>query len=228
MKNIISFKMIETRQMIIFLAIMSFFLSNLANAQVYSNKEVGKKNEALIDSLKQAEWPYVLPIWGEKATQKGYNLPYSAGVSLNYFWQESDLIIDNLDVGFNNGPMYNLDEVIRFNKALATAGALTVRPDVWLFPFLNIYGILGKSSASTQVGFGLWLPDSTNTPKEVVSAETQVDFNATSFGLGMTPTIGISGGFMALDMNMTWTDIPQLEKPAFAFVFGPRFGKSFK
>ena len=43
----------------------------------------------------------------------------------------------------------------------------------------------------------------------------------------MTPTIGVGGGWLALDMNMTWTDIDALDKPAFAFIFGPRFGKSF-
>jgi hypothetical protein len=44
----------------------------------------------------------------------------------------------------------------------------------------------------------------------------------------VTPTLGIGGGWMALDMNFTWNDIAELEKPAFAFIFGPRFGKSFK
>src|SRR6476619_4279974 len=126
------------------------FLSSIAFAQVFSNKEVGKKNADLIDSLKNSEYPYSLPILGAKATKAGYNLPYSAGVSINYFWQVSDLIIDNLQVGFNNGPMYNLDEIVRFDKAKTTASATTIRPDIWLFPFLNIYGILGRAKASTE------------------------------------------------------------------------------
>ena len=82
-------------------------LSSIVFAQVFTNKEVGKKNAVFIDSLKKSEYPYSLPILGAKATKAGYNLPYSAGVSINYFWQVSDLIIDNLQVGFNNGPMYN-------------------------------------------------------------------------------------------------------------------------
>jgi hypothetical protein len=44
----------------------------------------------------------------------------------------------------------------------------------------------------------------------------------------MTPTIGVKGGWIALDMNFAWTDMDALEKPAFSFVFGPRFGKTFK
>jgi len=203
-------------------------ISLLGNAQVYTNKEVGKKNEAVIDSIKSAEYPYALPILGKKAAQRGFNLPYSAGISAQYFWQQSDLIIDNLMIGFNNGEMYDVDEVIRFDKAVATAQAVTVRPDIWLFPFLNVYGILGRSMASTDVGFGLWVPDSTNTPVQVLSTGSKIEFNATTFGFGVTPTFGVAGMFVALDINMAWTDVPQLAKPARTFVFGPRLGKSIK
>ena len=197
-------------------------------AQVFTNKEVGKKNQELADSLKKSEYPYSLPIWGDKATKAGYNLPYSAGLSIQYFGSKSDLVINNLSVGFNNGPKYDLDGLVRFDDARATATAITVRPDVWLFPFLNVYGILGKSAASTNVGFGVWVPDSTGIDKEVLTANTVVEFNTATFGLGITPTIGVGGGFLALDMNMAWTDVPQLSKPARSFVIGPRFGKSFK
>src|SRR6187549_3374348 len=106
-------------------------LSSVVFAQVFTNKEVGKKNAELIDSIKKSEYPYSLPILGAKATKAGYDLPYSAGFSSQYFWQKSQLIIDNLNVGFNNGPMYNLDGLVRFDKATATASAFTVRPDIW-------------------------------------------------------------------------------------------------
>ncbi|HEX3167487.1 MAG TPA: hypothetical protein VHQ93_14555 [Chitinophagaceae bacterium] len=203
-------------------------LSSVVFAQVFTNKEVGKKNADLIDSLKKSEYPYSLPILGAKATKAGYDLPYSAGVSAQYFWQQSDLIIDNLNVGFNNGPMYNVDEIIRFNTARATASATTVRPDIWLFPFLNVYAILGRAKASTEVSFGVWVPDSSDTPKQITSASTLIDFNTSTYGIGFTPTIGVGGGFLALDMNVAWTDVPQLDKPARSFVFGPRLGKNFK
>jgi hypothetical protein len=197
-------------------------------AQVFSNKEIGKKNAELEDSLKKSDYPYALPIWGEKVTKAGYNLPYSAGLSVQYFWQESEIIIDNLNVGFNNGPMYNVDGIVRFDDAIAKAQATTVRPDVWILPFLDVYGILGVSNASTDVKFGVWVPDSTGVEKKVLEAGTVVEFTTTSFGFGMTPTIGVAGGFLALDFNVAWTDVPQLAEPTRSTVFGPRFGKNFK
>ncbi|HZI52680.1 MAG TPA: hypothetical protein VFD56_03210, partial [Chitinophagaceae bacterium] len=177
------------------LMLLLVIASSIGFSQVFTNKEVGEKNAELIDSLKKTEYPYALPILGAKATKAGFNLPYSAGLSTQYFWQVSDLIIDNLSVGFNNGPMYNLDEIVRFNQAKTTASALTVRPDIWLFPFLNIYAILGKAQASTEVGFGVWVPDSTDTPKEIASATSLVEFNTSTYGIGFTPTIGVGGGF---------------------------------
>jgi len=215
----------KTNRLILFAMI---FCSVQTFAQVYTDKVVGKKNEAVIDSLKTTEYPYALPIWGDKATKKGFKLPYSAGVSVNYFWQESSLIIDNLSVGFNNGPQYNLDQIVRFDDATSTASALNVRPDIWLFPFLNVYGIFGKVQSSTEINAGIWVPDADNNWSQIMSFGSKADFNGTTAGIGMTPTIGIAGGWLALDMNVTWTDIPELAKPAQAFVFGPRMGKTFK
>lgn len=212
------------------LCLTVFLVSHIepTKGQVFTNKEVGKRNQALADSLKKSEWPYVLPIWGDKATKKGFNLPNPIGLSAQYFAQKSDLVINNLQVGFNNSPLIPLDGLVRFDKAQATASAFTIRPDFWLFPFLNVYAILGKSKASTDVGVGVWVKDSSNQDVNLFNFGSRIDFNATSFGLGMTPTIGVGGGFLALDMNVAWSDAPQLNKPTMTFVFGPRFGKTFK
>jgi hypothetical protein len=203
-------------------------ISSTTFSQVYTNKVVGVKNEALKDSIEKAGYPYVLPIWGAKATAKGFQLPYSAGIGINYLWQESSLIIDDLKVGFNYGTMYDMDELIRFDDATAAANALNIRPDIWLFPFLNIYGILGVAKTSTEISAGLWLPDLDSTWSEVTTFSTKANFDAVVMGFGMTPTLGVAGGWVALDMNVAWTDVSALDKPVFTFVFGPRVGKTFK
>src|SRR4030095_10841517 len=102
-------------------------VTSISFAQYTTNKVVGEKNQAYLDSMKNAEYPFVLPIWGKKATQKGFNLQYPVGVSLNYLWQQSDLIINNLEVGFNDGPKYNLDQIGRFNSAPAGTNGIKFR-----------------------------------------------------------------------------------------------------
>jgi len=181
-----------------------------------------------VDSIKAKPYPYLLPVWGKQASALGYDLPYSAGVSLNYLTQESALIIDNLEVGFNNGPKYNIDEIIRFNDATARAGALTLRPDIWILPFLNVYGIFGAGKTSTEISAGVFLPDTSGTWNKITDFSTTANFDVTLTGFGLTPTMGIGGGWLALDMNFVWTDVSALDKPVKTFVFGPRLGKSFK
>lgn len=195
-------------------------------AQVSPNKVVGEKNTTLLDSLEQTKYPYSLPIWGEAATQKGYQLPYSAGLSVNYIWQQSDLELNNLNVGFNNGPMIFLDQIVRFNSATSTLSGVNVRPDIWLFPFLNVYGIFAKAKSSTAIAAGIYLPDTSNNWREIVEFSSKAEFDVTTAGFGITPTTGIGGYWLALDMNMTWSDVSALDKPVFTFIFDPRIGKT--
>ena len=210
---------------------------NSINAQIFSNKVVGEQNTDERDSLMVSEYPHLLPIWGEKVTQLGFDLPYSAGFSAQYFFQESDILINNLQVGFNNGQLFQLDEIVRFNRATAKTNSMSLRPDIWLFPFLNVYGIFARSNNKTEVDFGLYVPGDFDYQADnglnwnwvkAADFETNANFEATTYGFGITPTMGVGGGFIALDMNWTWSDIPELSEPARVFVFGPRLGKNFQ
>jgi len=211
---------------IILLFFMSLLVLHTAFCQVYTNVEVGKKGSMLADSIKKTPYPHLLPIWGAKAAALGYNLPYSAGVSLNYLQQESAVIINNLQVGFNNGPLRNIDEIVRFDDATARAGALTLRPDVWILPFLNVYAIFGQGKSSTEINAGIFLPDTAGNWSEILPISTKANFDVTLAGFGITPTMGVGNGWIALDMNFVWTDVSALDKPVKTFVFGPRFGKT--
>ena len=77
----------QYKSILIIFAIGSLVCSRFPGyAQVYSDKVVGKKNAELRDSIKATEYPYALPIWGDKAAARGFNLPYSAGLGINYLW----------------------------------------------------------------------------------------------------------------------------------------------
>ncbi len=195
-------------------------------AQNTTDKLVGQKNAQALDSMKTMEYPYLLPIWGKKVAQKGFRLQKSAGMSVQYIYQQSDVIINNLQIGFNNGPKYNLDEIVRFDKAQTTTNGVNIRPDIWILPFLNVYAIFAKSKTATAINAGVYIPDSSNTWNKITTIDTKANFDATTYGFGITPTVGVGGFFLILDMNFTWSDISALEKPATAFVFGPRLGKN--
>lgn len=209
---------------LLLVTILSFIGSTLT-AQYTTDKLVGEKHEETRDSLKTADYPYLLPIWGKRVAQKGFKLPKSAGLSAQYLYQQSDILISDLKVGFNNGPQYDLDEIVRFDNAVATSNGINIRPDIWVFPFLNVYAIFAKSKTSTAINAGVYVPDSSGWNR-IMDINTKAEFDATTYGFGITPTVGFGGFFIILDMNFSWSDISALDKPAFVSVFGPRIGKN--
>ncbi|MGN6645053.1 MAG: hypothetical protein ACTHJT_00875 [Cytophaga sp.] len=203
----------------------------LGQAQVFSDRDdLQKQDSATL--AKPKPYPYLLPILGKKATAAGFDLPYSAGIGINYLWQKSDINISNLSVGFNHNPQHSLDNIIQFNSATVTSNGINIRPDVWVLPFLNVYGIFAKTYSTTAIDANLRIPTDPSIPgsewKTIANFQTKAQFEGTTTGFGFTPTMGVKGFWMAFDMNFTWTDIPQLEKPAFTYIFGPRLGKAFK
>ena len=198
----------------ILLLLCVLFLASNALSQVHPNKLVSKRDSLFADSLKRTEYPYAFPIWGDKVQERGIQLPLPEGLGVNYIWQESDIVINSLSVGFNNKPMVDLGEVIRFDDAVASLSGVNIRPDLWILPFLNVYLIFAKSKTSTSIDAGVWLPDTSNTWNEITRFSTTANFDVTTFGFGMTPTMGIGGGWLALDMNFSWSDISALSKPA--------------
>src|SRR5512138_793014 len=74
----------------------------------------------------------IFPLWGDKVRAKGFDLPNPYTVMVNYYYQQSQLEIDNLRLGFNGGPMQDFSDVIQVPSAKAKASALAVRPSIMI------------------------------------------------------------------------------------------------
>src|SRR5436190_22842466 len=85
-------------------------LTMIARAQYTTDKVMGPKNQDLADSLKKSEYTYLFTIWGKKVVAKGFNIPKSAGITIQYLYHQSDIIIENMRVGLNHGKTYQLDQ----------------------------------------------------------------------------------------------------------------------
>ena len=88
------------------------------------------------------EYPYFLPILGKQTVEAGFDIPYPAGIGVNNFWAQQNIIIENLAIGFTTEnidiPLTDVSDVIKFEDVLSEVYSITVRPDVWVFPFLNV------------------------------------------------------------------------------------------
>ncbi len=122
--------------------------------QQYATRKVKSVQGAYTDSLKNVEYNYVFPIFAQRVYKKGFDIPYPAGIMANFMWLQQGILIDNLQLGLKNQnqdiPLTPVD-FIGFGDNTNTSWTVNVRPDLWVFPFLNVYGIFGYGNSRTEV-----------------------------------------------------------------------------
>ncbi len=194
------------------------FIFDAGYAQ-YTSKKVRPKHQAYTDSLKAVEYNYVFPILGQGAYKRGFDIPYPAGLMANYIWMDQGIKISNMQLGLKTDnqdiPLTAVD-FIDFGENRNTSYAVNFRPDLWIFPFLNVYGLFGYGSSKTEVN--LVAP---------VELKSVVDQKITTAGFGVMTAFGIGPVWMSIDGNWTWTKPELLEKPVLVTVMGLRLGHTF-
>jgi len=207
------------RNQILVLSILSlFFYNNQVQAQ-YASTKIKTKHQRYTDSLKQVEYKYLFPFLGQGAYTKGFDIPYPAGAMANYMWIDQRLIIDNLQLGLKTD---NLDipltpvDFIEFGENTNTSYTFNVRPDIWVLPFLNVYGIFGYGKSHTEVN--LVAP---------IELKSVVDQGISTVGVGILGAAGIGPIWVSVDANWTWNKPDLLDEPVSVNVLGLRFGNTF-
>jgi hypothetical protein len=184
-------------------------------------KKYSEKYREYTDSLKRTPYPFVFPILGAKAARLGFDVPYPIGVMTNYFFARQSIVIDNIQLGFkgpnNELPLTDFSHVIKFGNNTATVSNFNVRPDVWILPFLDIYGIFGYTpSSSTSI-----------TLTEPFPLSSSVNQSGSIVGFGLTGAFGLGPLWTAIDFNWTWNQLQLIEKPVQSKAFGLRLGHPF-
>ena len=95
----------------------------------------------------EERWSDFLPIFGKEAREQGYVLPRPFGVSLGYMNQEQPFDVGALTVNGIDVKEPGLAEIDEVDNQEDT---LTLRFDAWIFPFFNVYGILGKTDGKAE------------------------------------------------------------------------------
>jgi hypothetical protein len=156
------------------------------------------------------------PIWGRKAIEKGFELPAPAGVSLTVVFMDQGIDITSLELSTGSNPLVPI-EFVKIESTRSTVLTENIRADLWLFPFLNVYGFGGWAQAATEV-----------TVADPVAFTTKVDQTGVYWGVGLTGTMGISRNWLAVDANWAWTDLEKLDQPVRGRILGIRSGRAFR
>jgi hypothetical protein len=152
----------------------------------------------------------------ELVRKQGIDLPLPYGISANYRQQDLDLGFTYFSIA--DIPPEDLEEF--FNPAESRASisveSASIRGDVYILPFWNVYGILGRNDTDIEVlakfngvSFcaGVTLPDGRCLGQTIEIPEgtlpVNINFIYKTYGVGTTLAVGYRNYFAS--MNVTYT-----------------------
>ena len=89
------------------------------------------------------KWNRKLPFLAQNVIDLGYDLPLPFGIGLVYANVDQDIILTELEVGFY-GSEKEPFEFVAFENASADSESVQLKLDAWLFPFMNVFGLIGR------------------------------------------------------------------------------------
>ncbi|HEX6764353.1 MAG TPA: hypothetical protein VF103_02720 [Polyangiaceae bacterium] len=163
------------------------------------------------------QWNYVFPITGTKLASKGIRFPFPFGIGLNYLQIVQNVNIDSVRVAVNDSEYVDLSKILKFDSVTSNVKGLNARFDLWVLPFLNVYGLANYiADSDTDVLI--------SEPFDLRAGASQTGYGG---GFGATGAFGAFGFFVSLDTNFTWNQMQKLDAPVRTFVLAPRIGKRF-
>lgn len=183
----------------------------------------------------------ILPIWGDEARARGYDLPEPFGVGYNYMNLRQDIVVDK--IGFIMPTQPDLGGLLTIDGINIDAGHTReksethmLKLDSWVFPFMNVYGLYGKTkgkSHTTLAGGSVDIRDFLGNPhhldlNSVIKGKPfDLDFEGKTYGAGVTFVGAYEQFFGTVDVNYTKTNLDILDGDIKALVVSPRVGYEF-
>lgn len=183
-----------------------------------------------------------LPTCNERHTQKGNATPRAFGLAIHSFIYEQayygtelkltsqkKVTADSIPVTIRVDSMYQNTTIAELKGSL--------RPNVWILPFLNIYGIIGYTAG--QVNPDITVPyffvEVINGTDTLLSQRVDTSFTITdkpvfsgpSFGAGATLAVGFSRFFLIVDYNFVMSDPTQVDTRLYSHMISPKLGILF-
>jgi hypothetical protein len=143
--------------------------------------------------------------------------PLPFGIGLNYAYINQPINISRVAVGVNDSEMVDISDVIVFDKLNSKVNAMNLRVDLWVLPFLNVYG-MGNYVVEAKTDVSI------SAPFAFDAGATQSGYGG---GFGFTGAASVWGFFGTIDLNWTWNKLEKLNIPVGTFLLTPRVGKNF-
>ena len=222
--------LMKTKPILLFFSL--FLLSSFAFSQqqglgiVFNEKQLGKTvaKPSVDQPITQ-----IPPVCGKKRRSEGFNLPYPFGTNLYGMWYQQSFIAGNLLITDSTGNVTVTPDTM-YQSTTAGEFKLSLRPDFWLFPFLNVYGIFGYTDGKvnpnlTVSSFTMHIEGLPDIPIDTTFALTdELTYHGLTVGAGVTFTMGFDAFFVIFDYNYSVTYPNDQDGKLVNHSFSPKLG----
>jgi len=164
------------------------------------------------DAIPPPHWSG-LPIWGQEAAEKGYILPLPFGIGLTAYAAKQPVDIHDLQLARKGNEPHSVTNFLQIDRVDTKQQNVSLKLDVLVLPFFNIYGLLGYTTGSTKGN--IQIPD--DPILGIIQPQIlklDASFQGPTYGMGMT----FQGGgkvhewrdltaFAVVDVNRTQTKL---------------------
>lgn len=207
----------------------------------------GSKSSVPAQSSESPVERSLLPIWGDEARARGYELPEPFGINVNYMNMRQNIVVDSISFSGLGWDSYTLPTdlfKIKVGSTRQRSVTQTIKLDAWVLPFMNVYGIVGKTRGSSlskvsvdadPSQYNPWSMDGViaqvvhgmNESGKLRDLDFRLNFKGTTYGVGTVFAGGYGNWFGLVDMNYTQTRFDILDGSIDAFTLSPRVGYRF-
>ncbi|WP_439333167.1 TonB-dependent receptor [Vibrio sinensis] len=179
-----------------------------------------------------------LPIWKEKAEALGYELPKPIGFNLSYMSMEQGINVDSIALNDLQTGSKLLNKLLASNflgfdieaePGRQKTEVVTLRADVWLFPFLNVYGLVGKIKgySETDINAYVTIGGKRVNANKPIPGSFKLDLDGYTTGGGIVLAGGYENVFALVDASYTQSTLTVIDGSIDAIVISPRVGYDF-
>ncbi len=185
-------------------------------------------------------WDRALPFFAQRVIDKGYNLPNPYDIGYSYYDGYQRYQLSGLQVSAGGNPLRGAD-FVQFQQSRIHNSSNQVQMGAWLFPFMNVYGIVGNVQGSGNIDisfssltdlerfFGVNIGCGGRRPRDACSKPIKLptqhaSYSGHTYGGGFTLVGTYRDLFFALPVTYTVADISMSDTPVKSVNIGPRVG----
>ena len=187
------------------------------------------------------KWDRALPFLAQKVIDKGYDLPLPYGLGITYANVDQEQLLDKLEIGFGGSQKVPV-ELVSFRDAESKSDSGTIKLDAWLFPFMNVFALLGKVDGKAPLTVNVpWhdfldcgapTPPPNNPLCAVLPVQSdlhiEANFNGNTYGVGTVLAGGWNNYFVTLPLTITYADMQGNDTEGLVYTASPRVGYVFQ